>query len=129
MAQVKIYGLAAHLDPIKARFSDLVHGCLVDALGLPADKRFQRFFPLEPDNFIYPADRSAAYTQLEILLMSGRTVAARKRLIRLLFERAEAELGISPADLEICLIESDPANWGFRGLHGDEVKLTYRIDI
>ncbi len=30
---------------------------------------------------------------------------------------------------EICLTESPAHNWGFRGKHGDEVKLNYQIDI
>ena len=58
-----------------------------------------------------------------------RRVAARKRLIRLLFDRISAELGIAQQDIEICISESPAHNWSFRGMHGDEVKLNYRIDV
>jgi phenylpyruvate tautomerase PptA (4-oxalocrotonate tautomerase family) len=129
MGQVKIYGLRERLNPIKRRLSDVVHGCVVEALAFPEDKRAHRFFPLEREDFFWPAGRTDAYTIIEIGLIEGRSMAAKKRLIRLLFERIRAELDISQQDIEICLTESPAHNWGFRGMHGDEVKLNYRIDI
>jgi hypothetical protein len=62
-------------------------------------------------------------------MMEGRSVATRKNLVRLLFERVQARVGIAPQDLEICIQESPPCNWGFRGQHGDEILLSYRIDV
>jgi phenylpyruvate tautomerase PptA (4-oxalocrotonate tautomerase family) len=129
MGQVKIYGLRERLNPIKRRLSDVVHGCVVEALAFPEDKRAHRFFPLEREDFFWPAGRTDAYTIIEIGLIEGRSVAAKKRLIRLLFDRISAELDILQQDIEICLTESPAHNWGFRGMHGDEVKLNYRIDI
>jgi phenylpyruvate tautomerase PptA (4-oxalocrotonate tautomerase family) len=129
MAQVKIYGLAEHLRPRRRELSDTIHDCVVEALQFPRDKRAHRFFPLDREDFFMPAGRSDAYTIVEISMMEGRTVAARKKLIRLLFERVHAQVGIAPQDLEICIQESPPCNWGFRGQHGDEIQLNYRIDV
>jgi hypothetical protein len=36
MAQIKIYGLKSTLNPIKAQLSDVIHGCVVEALKFPA---------------------------------------------------------------------------------------------
>jgi RimJ/RimL family protein N-acetyltransferase len=47
MAQIKIYGNRAHLDRVKAELSDVIHGCVVEALSYPADKRAHRFFAKE----------------------------------------------------------------------------------
>ena len=58
MAQIKIYGFKDQLNPIKAQLSDVIHGCVVEALKFPADKRAHRFFPLEADDFYTPAGRS-----------------------------------------------------------------------
>ncbi|MBT5828605.1 MAG: tautomerase family protein, partial [Candidatus Latescibacteria bacterium] len=58
-----------------------------------------------------------------------RSVDARKRLIHLLFERIELELGISPIDVEIIIFESPACNFGFRGMTGDEAQLDYKIDV
>jgi phenylpyruvate tautomerase PptA (4-oxalocrotonate tautomerase family) len=129
MAQVKIYGLAEQLRPRRQALSDAIHDCVVEALQFPRDKRAHRFFPLDREDFLMPAGRSDAYTIIEISMMEGRSIAARKNLIRLLFERLQALTGIAPQDLEICIQESPPCNWGFRGQHGDEIQLNYRLDV
>lgn len=129
MAQVKVYALASHLEVCRTGLSDVIHGCLVDALELPEEKRFQRFFALEPQDFIFPSKRSEKYTVLELQLFEGRSVEAKKRLIRLLFERFAAELGYGVNDLEINLIETPRANWGVRGLPGDELALPYNVTV
>jgi phenylpyruvate tautomerase PptA (4-oxalocrotonate tautomerase family) len=129
MAQIKIYGNRAALDPIKEQLSDCIHSCLIDALALPPDKRFQRFFPLDTGDFSYPADRSARYTIIEISMFEGRSVEAKKRLIGLLFERMHAQLGIAPQDVEITIFETPRHNWGIRGQAGDELGLEYRVEV
>jgi phenylpyruvate tautomerase PptA (4-oxalocrotonate tautomerase family) len=129
MAQVKVYALAAHLEMCRTGLSDVIHGCLVEALELPEEKRFQRFFRPRVRDFIFPADRSAKYTVLEIQMFEGRSERAKKRLIRLLFKRFAAELGYGVNDLEINLLETPRANWGVRGLPGDELALPYRVDL
>ena len=129
MAQVKVYGLRSELDPIKRRFSDLIHSCVMDALEYPADKRAHRFFPLAEDDFYYPPGRSTHYTIIEISMFEGRSVAAKKQLMRLLFERAERDLGIAPVDIELTISETPRHNWAFRGLPGDEHALGYKVEV
>lgn len=129
MSQVKVYGHQAYLNPIKRQLSDVIHSCVVDALHFPQDKRAHRFFPLAPEDFFYPVGRTDAYTIIEITMIEGRTVAAKKKLIRLLFERIGTQLGITPNDVEICITEAPAHNWGFRGMHGDEVQLNYQINV
>ena len=40
VAQIKIYGLREHLEPVKQRLSDAIHSCVVDALRFPPEKRY-----------------------------------------------------------------------------------------
>ncbi|MBD2777968.1 tautomerase family protein [Iningainema tapete] len=129
MSQVKIYGIKEHLDPIKQKLSDVIHSCVVDALQYPLDKRAHRFFPLHASDFFYPSGRTDGYTIIEISMFEGRSVDAKKQLIRLLFERVQQELDISPQDLEITILETPKHNWGFRGLPGDEHTLNYKVDV
>jgi len=129
MAQIKIYGLKEQLNPIKGQLSDVIHSCVVDALAFPKDKRAHRFFPLEADDFYYPVGRSARYTIIEISMFEGRTVETKKCLIRLLFERANQVLGLSPNDLEVTITETPKSNWGFRGQPGDEISLNYKVEV
>ena len=128
MAQVIVYGLRGHLEEVRVELSDVIHSCLVDALRLPADKRFQRFVMLEPDNFIFPQSRTKRYTILEISMFEGRSKEMKKRLIRLLFERCSA-LGIAEHDLEITIFETPKHNWGIRGVPGDELDLSYKVEV
>ena len=128
MTQVKIHGIKDYLNPIKQQLSDAIHSCVTEALQYPADKRFHRFFPLDKSDFYYPSGRSDRYTIIEFSMFEGRSVEAKKQLIRLLFERLQP-LGISPQDLEITIFETPKHNWGFRGLPGDEHELNYKVDI
>jgi hypothetical protein len=128
MSQVKIYGLRSHLDPIKSQLSHIIYACVMDALQYPADKRSHRFFPLDASDFYYPSDRSEKYTILEFSMFEGRSVEAKKNLMRLLFDRVQP-LGITPQDLEITIVETPKHNWGFRGLPGDEHQLNYKVDV
>ena len=129
MPQVKIYGIDTQLNPLKGRLSDVIHSCVVDALQFPLDKRAHRFFPLDATDFFYPAGRTERYTIIEISMFEGRSVETKKRLIRLLFERIHAELGISAQDVEVTITETPKHNWGFRGLPGDETALNYKVEV
>ena len=130
MAQVKVYGIAEVLTPVKAQVSDVIHSCVVDALQLPPGKRAQRFFLMDAADFFIPEGqgRSEHYTIIEISMFEGRSVDTRKHLIRLLFDRLQA-VGIAPADVEITITETPRENWGFRGQTGDEVTLGYKVDV
>lgn len=129
MAQIKIFGVKDHLHPIKQQLSDTIHGCVVEVLQFPSDKRAHRFFPMDKDDIYYPSGRSDAYTIIEITMITGRETATKKKLIRLLFDRIQENLGIAHQDIEICIYENPACNWGFRGFHGDEVALNYQINV
>ena len=129
MSQIKIFGLRQQLDPIKRQLSDVIHSCVVEALQYPPDKRAHRFFPMDRADFFCPAGRTERYTIIEFSMIEGRSVEAKKCLIRLLFERVERECGIAPQDLEMTIFETPKHNWGFRGLPGDEHKLNYKVDV
>jgi len=129
MAQIKIYGMKEHLNQVKAKLSDIIHSCVVEALHYPQDKRAHRFFGLEHDDFYYPAGRTDKYIIIEISMFEGRSTETKKRLIRLLFERISAQLDISTQDIEMTIFETPRHNWGMRGLPGDEVGLNYQVDV
>ena len=129
MSQIKIYGLKENLNPIKKELSDIIHSCVVDALHFPEDKRAHRFFPLDPSDFYYPSGRTEKYTIIEISMFEGRSVEAKKHLIRLLFERINQQINIRSQDLEITITETPKHNWGFRGMPGDEIDLNYKVEV
>ena len=129
MAQVKIYGMREHLDPVKKALSDVIHSCVVDALQFPAEKRAHRFFPLAPEDFYFPASASPRYTIIEISMFEGRAIETKKSLIRLLFARIGERCDRKPNEIEVTITETPRHNWGFRGQPGDEVGLSYKVDV
>ncbi|WIX32773.1 tautomerase family protein [Salinicola sp. JS01] len=127
---VVVYGIKEHLNSIKAQLSNVIHGCMQDVLGLPESKRAHRFVPLDAENFYSPDDRTSAYTVIEINMMEGRSKETQKALIKALFRQIEAEIGISPIDIEITLKEQPAHCWGFRGMTGDEARdLQYSVNV
>jgi 4-oxalocrotonate tautomerase family enzyme len=129
MAQIKIYGSRAHLDAVKAELSNAIHACTVEALGLPADKRFHRFFPLDAGDFYYPAGRTERYTIIEISMFEGRSVEAKKQLITVLIERISTKFELDVQDIEITIFETPKHNWGIRGQPADELALGYKVEV
>jgi 5-carboxymethyl-2-hydroxymuconate isomerase len=126
---IRIYGIKEKLNPVKPLLSDVINQCMIEALEFPENKRAHRFIPLESADFYYPEGRSNAYTVIEISLIEGRSVEAKKNLIHLLFERIDARVGISAVDVEITIYDSPASNWGFRGMTGDEADLNYRLSV
>jgi hypothetical protein len=127
---IVIYGIKEYLNPIKAKLSDEIHSCMQTVLGMPEDKRAHRFIPLEAEDFFYPEGRTPAYTVIEINMMQGRSPETQKALIKVLFNRIESEIGISPIDLEITIKEQPAHCWGFRGMTGDEARdLKYSVNV
>ncbi|MCF6322740.1 MAG: tautomerase family protein [Gammaproteobacteria bacterium] len=126
---IVVYGIKERLNPVKAKLSDVIHGCMQSVLGMPEDKRAHRFIPLDKEDFYYPGGRSDAYTVIEINMMTGREHETQKALIKEIFQRVESEIGISPVDVEITIKEQPAHCWGFRGITGDEAKLNYKLNV
>ena len=131
MAQIKIYGIAEMLNPVKPKLSEVIHSCVVEALHFPTDKKAHRFFPMDRSDFYRPAGqgRTDAYTIIEISMFEGRSVETKQHLIHLLFKNISRDVGIAPADLEITITETPKQNWGFRGQTGDEIVLDYKVEL
>ncbi len=129
MAQIKIFGVKDNLAVNTLALSSAIHRAVVEALAYPFDKKFHRFIGLEKTAFIYPNDRSDNYIIIEISLFEGRSVEAKKSLIRLLFAYIEQEVCIKPQDVEITIFETPKYHWGIRGMCGDELALGYKVNV
>jgi phenylpyruvate tautomerase PptA (4-oxalocrotonate tautomerase family) len=62
-------------------------------------------------------------------MFEGRSVEAKKRLIQELFRLIPEATGITANDIEITLFETPRHNWGIRGVPGDELGLSYRVEV
>lgn len=128
MAQFKIYGHEAFLRSMASHLGDAIHRASIGALGLPEDKRFHRFLPLEPWQFVAPADRSEKYLIIEVMMFEGRPEATIKAFYRQLLQNFNDDCGVSAQDIELVITESPRRNWLIRGIAGDELSLSYRVN-
>jgi hypothetical protein len=126
MPQIKVYAHRENLSKRRARIRDALHGCVVSVLGVPPDKRFQRFIALEPDDFVHPPERSDRYTIIEID-MFPRSTGSKKALMRAMYA-ALAGIGIAAVDVEIVIQEVPKENWALRGQPGDEFVFPFQVD-
>jgi phenylpyruvate tautomerase PptA (4-oxalocrotonate tautomerase family) len=131
VAQVKIYGRRDRLRPRREQVSSAIHRAVVDALQYPVEKRAHRFLYFDAEDYLFPPapGRTDDYTIIEISLFEGRTPAAKKRLIRALFENLAAGAGLAAVNVEITLTETPRANWGLHGVPGDELALDYTVEV
>lgn len=129
MAQIKIYGLKENIDSHCEAISGAIHKSVMNALQYPKEKKFHRFISLNKNEFLYPDDRSDKYIIIEISMFQGRSVDAKKSLIRELFLNIRAATGITAQDIEITIFETPKENWGIRGMPGDELALGYKVEV
>lgn len=129
MAQIKVYAHRATVEAHRRELSEAIHESVMEAFRYPKEKRFQRFIALEPEDFVHPDDRSERYTVIEISVFEGRSVEAKKALVRALFRNVARRCGIEAHDLEITIFETPRANWGIRGVPGDELAIAYDVDV
>ncbi|GHA75572.1 tautomerase [Formosimonas limnophila] len=129
MSQIKIYARKATINQHRDGLSTAIHDALIEALSYPPEKKFQRFIALDAADFIYPADRSDAYTIIEISMFVGRSKEAKKSLVKHLFENIRERTGIAPHDIEITIFETPQENWGVRGQCGDDLMLNYKVSV
>jgi phenylpyruvate tautomerase PptA (4-oxalocrotonate tautomerase family) len=129
MSQIKIYAQKRTIDRHRDGLSVAIHDALIEALAYPPEKKFQRFIALDEADFIYPTDRSDLYTIIEISMFAGRSIEAKKLLIKQLFANISERTGIVPHDVEITIFETPQENWGIRGQSGADLMLNYKVDV
>ena len=130
MPQAKIYGIREHLVAHRAAISEAVNDAISDAFQFPKERKLQRFFPMDKEDFLYPAhERSERYTIVEISTFEGRSKDVLKELVRQIYSRVTEATGMSGRDLDIIITEQPRHAWGLMGEPGDEIKLTYKVNI
>ena len=128
VAQFKIYGHQAFLQEYSGEISDALHRASVSALGLPEEKRFHRFLPLEPWQLVAPDDRSNKYIIIEVMMFEGRPQPTIKQFFRQVVSNLELECTIAAQDIELVITESPRNHWLIRGVPADELSLNYQVD-
>ena len=105
-----------HLNARQVRgLADAVHDALVECCGVPQGDRFQLVSRFERDHLILDptfgdVQRTADACVIEIIFLSGRTDAQKRRLYADLAARA-AGIGFAQDDLVVGLVENGAIDW------------------
>ena len=114
-------------DP--AAVIDAVQAALREALKIPEADRTLRLIEHPASHFAVPPGRGEKFTLVEVMMFSGRSLAAKRTLYQAIVRNLAAH-GVPALDIKITLIETPPENWGLRGgLPASEIDLGFKIDV
>ena len=107
---------------------DAVHAAMIEGLKIPEGDKTVRLVVHEPHRFPAPPG-DERYTLVDIDLMAGRSLDAKKALYRAIVSNLKP-FGI-PGDLIKVLLRESPAeNWGIRGgAPASEVELGFEVNV
>jgi 4-oxalocrotonate tautomerase len=118
MPFVRIDLLAGKSKEYRKALGDGVHRAMVDALGAPADDRFQVISEhpsggLNYDPQYLGIQRSDNVVFVQITLSAGRKPQQKRKFYKRVAELLAESPGLKPADLVINLVEVVWENWSF----------------
>lgn len=89
---------------------DAVQTALTESIGTPPHARHLRLIEYAPTHFASADKEGDRYTELQIVLFSGRTPEQKQALFAAV-KRNFAALGVPESDVKVILIESAKENW------------------
>ncbi|GIQ77865.1 tautomerase [Bradyrhizobium sp. RD5-C2] len=114
---------------IETEVIEAVQDALLAALKIPDYDRYVVLDLYDDAARIVPTGRSERYTRIEILLFSGRSLAAKRALYSAVVANLAA-LGVPANEIKTVLIEVPSDNWGLRGgLPASEIDLGFKVDV
>jgi hypothetical protein len=129
MPIVKLHRRAGRPTAENAALLEATHAALVEAFKVPDGDRTQLLIEHEAAHFEISADRTEAFTLVEILAYPGRSLGAKRALHAALARRFEAA-GVSPADLWVILIEPALENWSVgNGVSSIDAKPPFKLNV
>ncbi|MFF4382616.1 tautomerase family protein [Kitasatospora sp. NPDC001547] len=99
---------------VRRAIADAVHQALVDAVGIPADDRFQIVTPHDPEELVFDPNYLDV-ARRDVVCVQITLVAGRPRELKLdLYRRLAANLaeaGVRPEDVFVTLTENALDDW------------------
>ncbi len=109
-------------------FLEAVQRALVTGLRIPPDDRCIALVEQDADAFLLPEGAGERFSLIEIVLITGRSLKAKRRLYAAMVEEL-APFGLGPDEVRVILTESPAENWGLRGRPASEIDLGFAIDV
>ena len=112
----------------RADFLEAIQLALIEGIRIPENDRDIRLTQYDADDVVKPIGSSPRHTVIEITLLTGRSIEAKRRLYTALVTHL-APFGLGPDDVKVALIEVDAENWGLRGLPVSDIDLGFKVDV
>jgi phenylpyruvate tautomerase PptA (4-oxalocrotonate tautomerase family) len=114
MPDVLIEVRGSWLGREKSLFLEAIHTALVEALRTVREEEVLRLVEHAPDSFVIPQTAGERFTRIEIVMLSGRSLEAKRALYKAIVAKLKP-FGVPPDDVKVVLIEVSNENVGIRG--------------
>lgn len=105
---------------------EAVQRALVAGLRIPPDDRCVALDERDADTLLLPDTVGGRFLLIEIVLISGRSLEAKRRLYAAMVEELAA-FDVSSDEVRVILVESPAENWGLGGRPASEIDLGFDI--
>lgn len=129
MPQVRIETRDHWLQGRNAELFTAIQDGLVEGIKIPADDRCFRLITYDAAHFPTPPGKTDRCMVIEIALVLGRSLDAKRALYAAIGRNIQTLFGIAPGDLRIVLEEVSLDNWGIDGRPASELKLNYKVEV
>jgi phenylpyruvate tautomerase PptA (4-oxalocrotonate tautomerase family) len=121
MPQVRIETRNHWLMGRNGALFEAIQSAMVEAIKIPVDDQCFRLITYDADHFPTPPGKTDRCMVIEIALVTGRTLAAKRAAYAAIARNIQAAFGIAPGDLRIVLEEVALENWGINGKPASEL--------
>ena len=111
MPLVKVEILKGKSTDYKQAILDGIHSALTETFQVPPNKRNQRLYELDKEDFQFPSDKSDQYTLIQLTVITGRSPETKEKLYRKIVTNLKASPRIEEHDITIAVYELPPENW------------------
>ena len=101
---------------------------LVEGLRIPPEDRNIRILEYPPEAFPPMPGRGPRFTIIEISMIAGRSIEAKRRLYAALV-REFAAFGLDAGEVKLVIHDEPRENWGSNGSLLSDVELRFKVDV
>lgn len=108
---------------------ETIQAAMVEAIKILPDDQCFRLITYDAAHFPTPPGKTDRCMVIEITLVAGRSLDAKRALYAAIGRNIRALFGIEPSDLRIVLEEVALDNWGINGRPASELTLNYKVEV
>ncbi len=108
---------------------ETIQAAMVEAIKILPDDQCFRLVTYDAAHFPTPPGKTDRCMVIEITLVAGRSLDAKRALYAAIGCNIKALFDIEPNDLRIVLEEVALDNWGINGRPASELTLNYKVEV